>query len=58
MPIWLRKFTFKKIQQYFDEQVEAQKKSNSNIDISNPNKSNIPKPPISAPTYVSKGNKK
>lgn len=58
MPIWLRKFTFKKLQQHYDEKAEAHKKSKSNIDISNPNKRNIPKPPISPPTYVAKRNKK
>jgi hypothetical protein len=33
MPIWLRKFTFKKIQEYFDkqnEEIEKQKQSMQN----------------------------
>jgi len=58
MPIWLRKFTFKKLQQHYDEKAEAQKKANNNINISNPNKSSIPTPPVNPPTYVSKRNKK
>ena len=58
MPIWLRKFTFNKIQRHYDDQAEAQKKANNNIDMSKPNKSSVPTPPISPPTYVSKGNKR
>ena len=45
MPIWLRKFTFKKIQEYFDkqnEEIEKQKQSMQNAqkmknDIARPN---------------------
>lgn len=54
MPIWLRKFTFEKIKEFYDkEREEAEKNSNmlknsSNKDISRPNIA--PK----QPTYVSK----
>lgn len=58
MPIWLRKFTFNKILKHYDEKSESQNKANNNIDISNPDKSNIPRSPKSPPNYVSKGNKK
>ena len=34
MPIWLRKFTFNKIKQYFDEQNEARDKANNIVDNS------------------------
>lgn len=64
MPIWLRKFTFTKIKGWYDEEADARKskatKSNTtNIDMANPNKSQIPdKRTISPPTYVTKASKK
>ncbi len=54
MPIWLRKFTFKKIQEYFDKQnEEIEKRKNTNI----PTKTPISKPNIQ-PDYISKAPKK
>lgn len=59
MPIWLRKFTFEKIKEFYEkEREEADKhsnmlKNNSNKEVSRPNIA--PKQP---PTYVAKAPKK
>ena len=42
MPIWLRNFTFKKLEEYYDKQNEAQNKANNQLkndpkQISRPN---------------------
>jgi hypothetical protein len=58
MPIWLRKFTFEKLKEYYEKQKEeAEKqqnilKNNSDKDISRPNIA--PK----TPTYTAKAPKK
>ena len=59
MPIWLRKFTFEKLKEYYDKQnKEAEKqqnllKNNSSKEVSRPNVTST-KPP----TYVTKAPKK
>lgn len=60
MPLWLRKFTFKKLDDWYEEQSKSNKSSkNTNIDLSNPDKSKIPpKENISPPSYVVKTLKK
>jgi len=61
MPIWLRKFTFNKIKQWFDAENEKRAKSTkgaNDIDIANPNKSKIPPKQVSPPNYVMKASKK
>tara|TARA_B100000497_G_C7584711_1_gene351849 strand:+ start:568 stop:753 length:186 start_codon:yes stop_codon:yes gene_type:complete len=61
MPLWLRKFTFKKLQEHFNAKEEASKSksSNNSIDLANPNKSKIPtKRTVSPPSYVAKTSRK
>ena len=61
MPIWLRKFTFKKIKQWFDAEAEARTKSakgTNDIDIANPDRSKLPPKQVSPPNYVMKASKK
>jgi hypothetical protein len=59
MPIWLRKFTFEKIKEYYDKQSEETEKqqkllkNNSNKEISKPNIA-----PSKPPTYITKAPKK
>ncbi len=61
MPIWLRKFTFNKLKNYYSEVEESVKKSknrnNTQIDLNNPTKSHPPKT-FSPPSYISKKTKK
>lgn len=67
MPIWLRKFSFNKIKNWYDEEAKAKSSSQNQIDLNNPSKSNIPQsgfnPPTnkgfkSKPNYVTKASKK
>jgi len=61
MPIWLRKFTFKKIKQWYDAETEARTKSargTNDIDIANPDRSKLPPKQVSPPNYVMKASKK
>ena len=60
MPIWLRNFTFKKLDEFYKQQAEARKpKKNNDIDLSNPNKSKLlPKRTVSPPTYITKASRK
>lgn len=51
MPIWLRKFTFNKIKDYFDKRNEEQERANQVM--SNKNKQ-LPKGPDIKPTYTTK----
>lgn len=60
MPIWLRKFTFEKLKEYYEKQKEeAEKQQNllkntsSSKDISRPNINSTKKP-----TYIAKAPKK
>jgi len=59
MPIWLRKFTFEKIKEYYEKQKEETEKqqkllkNNSNKEISKPNIA-----PAKPPTYITKAPKK
>lgn len=61
MPIWLRRFTFKKIQEYFDKQSEEAEKQQQMItnktDIKEIARPNIPRSP-ETPTYSYKAPKK
>jgi|TARA_R110000787_G_scaffold60662_1_gene137510 hypothetical protein len=59
MPIWLRRFTFNKIQSYFNEQAEEHKKATkgkgTSIDLNNPSSNpNVSPTTISPPSYVTK----
>jgi hypothetical protein len=64
MPIWLRKFTFNKIREWYDKESDSYKKAGStgtDIDLNNPIKSNIPKEVMKTaqqPNYVTKASKK
>jgi|TARA_R110000796_G_scaffold49024_1_gene117361 hypothetical protein len=60
MPMWLRNFTYKKLNEFYDEQNKLNNpKSNNDIDLANPNKSKIPsKRTVSPPSYVAKASKK
>jgi hypothetical protein len=59
MPLWLRKFTFEKLREYYEKQKEETEKqqnmlkNKSGKDISRPNIS-----PSKSPTYVAKAPKK
>ena len=59
MPIWLRRFTFETLKEYYEKQKEeAEKqqnllKNNSNKEISRPNIA-----PAKSPTYIAKAPKK
>lgn len=61
MPIWLRKFTFKKLKSFYEEKDLAQKKAakgnNTQIDLNNP-QSSVPPKTIQPPSYVTKRSKK
>jgi len=57
MPLWLRKFTYKKLQEFYDAKDKARKKQKSNnpIDLANPDKSKLPsKKTITPPSYIAK----
>ena len=60
MPIWLRRFTYQEILDIKNKEKEANQaaikksKKGTNIDLANPNKSNIPKQAFSPPTTKSK----
>ena len=61
MPIWLRKFTFKKLQEFYNAQEKANKQQTSNtaIDLSTPDKSKLsPKKTITPPSYIAKASRK
>jgi len=57
MPIWLRKFTFKKIQEFFDKKQEEIDKQKQTLHNSQEIKNKIQKPNIK-PDYISKAPKK
>jgi|TARA_B110000908_G_scaffold72475_1_gene87487 hypothetical protein len=53
MPIWLRRFTYKQIQETKQAESDANSKSakgKGNIDMNSPNKAKIPKQAFSPPT--------
>jgi hypothetical protein len=59
MPIWLRKFTFNSINKHFQDQNEAQEKSQNDIDLANPDKGKLPeRSKVPIPSYVTKASKK
>ena len=51
MPIWLRKFTFQKIQEYYEEEAKASKSKGTN------SQSMPTGPNIKAPSYSTKASK-
>lgn len=54
MPTWLRKFTYKKLEQFYTQQQEEINKQQTPANST----SNIPKgPSIERPTYTTKANK-
>jgi hypothetical protein len=56
MPIWLRRYTFEKLKEYYDKQQQEQEKQ-SNM-MTNKGNKDIAKPNISQPTYTAKVPKK
>ncbi len=52
MPIWLRKFTFHKMKEYYDKQSEAMNKQSPT-----PKKAPVKGPAIKKPTYSTKARK-
>jgi hypothetical protein len=54
MPIWLRRFTFSKLKEYYEKQAEENKKTSQQISNTT---SKIAKPDIS-PSYTSKASTK
>ena len=59
MPIWLRNFTFNSIKRHFEDQKESQEKSKNDIDLANPDKSQLPeRSKVPVPSYVTKASKK
>jgi hypothetical protein len=59
MPIWLRKFTFEKIKEYYEKQKEETEKQQSLL--KNKSSKEIAKPniaPSKPPTYIAKAPKK
>lgn len=55
MPIWLRRFTFRKIQDYIDKQNEEIEKRNKTM--TNPTKAEVARPAIQ-PDYSFKASQK
>lgn len=64
MPIWLRKFTFKQIKDWYDKQQESVSKSSpskTQIDLVNPDKSKLPETSykkVKTPNYNMKASQK
>lgn len=59
MPIWLRKFTFNKLKDWYNKKNEKKESQANQIDMVNPDKSKIPtRPTINPPTYITKASKK
>ena len=58
MPIWLRRFTFAAIKEYYDkEREEHDKQTNKGETLTN--KTKIARPPVAPqPTYTTKASKK
>jgi hypothetical protein len=56
MPVWLRKFTFEKIKEYYEKQQEALEKQ-QNL-LNNTSNKEIARPNIAPPTYTTKAPKK
>lgn len=52
MPIWLRKFTFNKLKEFYDKEQEAIDKQNNIINPNNPNELAKPNIPITYNTNV------
>ena len=60
MPIWLRNYTFKSIQEYYEKQEEAQKKASNEaqgIETAKPSKE-VQVPAFVKPSYTTKASTK
>jgi hypothetical protein len=57
MPLWLRRYTFNVIKEYYDKEKEEQEKQMRGSETLT-NKSKIAKPPIVEPSYTTKASKK
>jgi len=57
MPVWLRRFTFNKIKEYFDKQNEDAEKQQNMLKNKNSSNKEISRPNI-PPTYITKAPKK
>lgn len=58
MPIWLRRYTFEKLKEYYDKQQQEQEKQNNMMTNKSNSNKDIAKPNISQPTYTAKVPKK
>jgi hypothetical protein len=62
MPVWLRRFTFEKIKEFYDKEREEAEKQQGTLNNNNPKdlaRPNIaPKQQSNQPTYVTKAPKK
>ena len=59
MPLWLRKFTFEKIKEFYEkEQEEIEKQQDQLSNKSTPGKNEIARPNVPNPTYSTKVTKK
>jgi hypothetical protein len=61
MPIWLRNYTFKSIQDFFDKQKEAEEKAMNKmkgVETATPQNTKVYKPDIKTPTYSTKASAK
>lgn len=64
MPIWLRKFTYSQILEVKKREAEAYKKASSpqgnktKVDLTNPDKNQLPQNTITPPSYITKASKK
>lgn len=57
MPIWLRRYTFNVIKEYYEKQNEEYEKA-TNKPKTITSTSKIAKPPTTTPTYTTKASKK
>lgn len=61
MPIWLRNYTFKTIQEFYEKQKEAEEEAEEEargIENATPQNTQIARPNIKAPTYSTKASTK
>ena len=58
MPIWLRKFTFQKIQEHFDKKNKANKPNKGDLASEETKSAASKNRKISPPSYVTKATKK
>ena len=59
MPLWLRKFTYKKISDWYEEQNEDSSTNNAEQSIANMKAAGaVAKKEVNVPSYVTKASKK